>query len=144
MMNWKIYGRKRSWPNLRHYPGNCPEGLRKPSTTLSQDSRSSGRNFNPEPPVYKAGVLTIQPRRTNLIIMYPTRLVKLFKCYFAILFICHPVCRLEHVAECVFKVQSVIVKHKRDLFRFIQMVTGGRHRPRIPSREISEVCREIS
>jgi hypothetical protein len=30
MMNWKDCGRKRSWPNLRHYTGICLEGLRQP------------------------------------------------------------------------------------------------------------------
>jgi hypothetical protein len=43
MINWKRFGRKRSWPNLRHYPGTCPEGLRKTTRNLSQDSRSLGR-----------------------------------------------------------------------------------------------------
>jgi hypothetical protein len=28
-MNWKGYGRKRSWPNLRQYPGIFLEGLRE-------------------------------------------------------------------------------------------------------------------
>jgi hypothetical protein len=28
-MNWKGCGRKKSWPNLRYYPGICLEGLRK-------------------------------------------------------------------------------------------------------------------
>jgi hypothetical protein len=25
-MNWKLRGRKRSWPDLRYYPGICLEG----------------------------------------------------------------------------------------------------------------------
>jgi hypothetical protein len=29
MMNWKGCGKKWSWPNLRHYPAICLEGLRK-------------------------------------------------------------------------------------------------------------------
>jgi hypothetical protein len=33
-MNGKGYGRKRSGPNLRNYPGICLEGLRKISTNL--------------------------------------------------------------------------------------------------------------
>jgi hypothetical protein len=27
--NWKVYGRKWSWPILRHYPGIFLDGLRK-------------------------------------------------------------------------------------------------------------------
>jgi hypothetical protein len=29
MKNWKGFGRKWSWPNLRYYPGIHLEGLRK-------------------------------------------------------------------------------------------------------------------
>jgi hypothetical protein len=47
-----------AWPNLRYYPGICPEGLRKNTKTLSQDSRSPGRNLNPGPSESEAGVLT--------------------------------------------------------------------------------------
>jgi hypothetical protein len=28
-MNWKVYGRKQSWHNLRYYPGISLEKLRK-------------------------------------------------------------------------------------------------------------------
>jgi hypothetical protein len=28
-MNWKEYGRKQAWPNLRYYPSICLEELRK-------------------------------------------------------------------------------------------------------------------
>lgn len=30
MMNWKEYGRKRSWPDSRYYPGICPQGQGRP------------------------------------------------------------------------------------------------------------------
>jgi hypothetical protein len=33
MVNWKIFGRKRSWSNLRHYPSIRLEGLRKTTNT---------------------------------------------------------------------------------------------------------------
>jgi hypothetical protein len=59
-MNWKGCGRKRSWLNLRYYPGICVEGLRKTMKNLSQDSRSPGRDLNPGHPEYEAGVLTIR------------------------------------------------------------------------------------
>jgi hypothetical protein len=39
------------------------DGMRKTTKTLSQDSRSSGRDLNPGPPVYEAGVLTTRTRR---------------------------------------------------------------------------------
>jgi hypothetical protein len=45
MENWK-----RSWPNLRYYPGICLDGLSKTTRNLSQDSRSAFRDLNPEPP----------------------------------------------------------------------------------------------
>jgi hypothetical protein len=32
-MNWKGYGRKRSWPNLKYGPRICLEGLRKTTKT---------------------------------------------------------------------------------------------------------------
>jgi hypothetical protein len=32
-MNWKGYGRKQSWPNLRYYPEICLEGLRETMKT---------------------------------------------------------------------------------------------------------------
>jgi hypothetical protein len=38
MVNWKGYGRKKSWPSLRYYPIICLEGLRKTTKDLSQDT----------------------------------------------------------------------------------------------------------
>jgi hypothetical protein len=55
MMNWKGFGRIRSWPNFRHYPGICLEELRKPTKNLSQNSWCPGRNLNPK---HEARVLT--------------------------------------------------------------------------------------
>jgi hypothetical protein len=68
-MNWKGCGRKRSWPNLRYYPGICLEGLTKTTKNLSQHSRSPGRDLNPGPPEYEAGVLTT--RTLSLVISLP-------------------------------------------------------------------------
>jgi hypothetical protein len=39
LMNWKGYGRKRSQPNLRYYPGICLEELRK---TIKASVRIAG------------------------------------------------------------------------------------------------------
>jgi hypothetical protein len=50
MINWKGCERKRSWPNVRDYPGICPEELRK----TSQDSLSPGRELNPGPLEHEA------------------------------------------------------------------------------------------
>jgi hypothetical protein len=47
MMNWKGRGRKRLWPKLRNYPGNCLEVLRKTTKNLSQDNRSLSQGLNP-------------------------------------------------------------------------------------------------
>jgi hypothetical protein len=55
MMNWKGFGSKRSWPNLRYYPSLCRDGLRKITKNLTQDSRSPCRYLNPGPPKYVAG-----------------------------------------------------------------------------------------
>jgi hypothetical protein len=60
-MNWKWRGGKRSWRNFRRYPGICLEGPRKTTKNLSQDSLSPGRDLNPVPPEYDAGLLTTQP-----------------------------------------------------------------------------------
>jgi hypothetical protein len=58
-MNRKGCGTKQSWPNLRYYPGICLEGLRKTTKNLTQDNRSPGRDLNPGPPEYEAGVLPL-------------------------------------------------------------------------------------
>jgi hypothetical protein len=65
-MNWKLRGRKRSWPNLRYYPGIFLEEQRNTTNILSQDRRSLDRDFNPGPPEYDAGVLTTRLRRSVL------------------------------------------------------------------------------
>jgi hypothetical protein len=48
--------------HLRYYPGICLMGLRKTMKTLSYDSLSSGRDLNPTPPEYEAGVQNNQQR----------------------------------------------------------------------------------
>jgi hypothetical protein len=53
-MNWKGFGRMRSWPNLRYYPRIRLEGQRKTTKTLIQVSRSPGRDLNMGPPEYEA------------------------------------------------------------------------------------------
>jgi hypothetical protein len=57
-MNWKGYGRKQLWSNLRSCSGICLEGLRKTTEALGQDSQSPGWDLNPGPPKYEVGVLT--------------------------------------------------------------------------------------
>jgi hypothetical protein len=52
MMKWQGYGRKRSWPDLRYYPGIFVEGLRKTTKNLSQESRSLSRDLNSGPADY--------------------------------------------------------------------------------------------
>jgi hypothetical protein len=57
-----------SWPNLKQYPRTSLEELRKITRTLSQDSRSPGRDLNQRPIEYEAGVLTTQrPRPVGLV-----------------------------------------------------------------------------
>jgi hypothetical protein len=67
MMNWKGRGEKRSWSNLRYYPGICQEELKQTTKILSQYSRSRSRDLNPEPPEY-VGASTTQPRRSVVFI----------------------------------------------------------------------------
>jgi hypothetical protein len=43
--------------------------LRKTTKTLSQESRSPGRDLNPRPPECEAAVLTTLPRRSATILM---------------------------------------------------------------------------
>jgi hypothetical protein len=66
IINWKIYWRKRSWPNLRHYSRIWLEGLRNP-TKVSQYNRSSGWDLNPGRDKYKAAVLITRLRRSVLL-----------------------------------------------------------------------------
>jgi hypothetical protein len=64
MMNYKGFGRKRSWPNFkelsRHSPGGTEEKIREISISLAG---RLDRYMNPGPPEYEAGVLTTRTRR---------------------------------------------------------------------------------
>jgi hypothetical protein len=59
MMNWKGFGKKKSWPNFKvmsqHSLGGTVE-----NHIETQVSQSPGQDLNPGPPEYKAGVLTKQ------------------------------------------------------------------------------------
>jgi hypothetical protein len=59
-MNWKGYGRKRWWLNLRYCPGICVKGLRKTTKNL-RINRSLGRDLNPGPTECEVAVLTTGP-----------------------------------------------------------------------------------
>jgi hypothetical protein len=63
MINWKGFGRKRSWPVLRYYPGIRLEGPRKTSKPSIRIAGRRGRDLNPGPPEYE-GVLATRPRRS--------------------------------------------------------------------------------
>jgi hypothetical protein len=61
MENLKGVERRRSWPNVKlHLPGGTEENY----GNLNQDYRSLGRDLNPGPPEYQAGVLTIRRGRS--------------------------------------------------------------------------------
>jgi hypothetical protein len=64
MINWEGCERKRSWPNLRCYPGTLLERLSENHKKISQDSRSPARDLNLGSPEYVVGVLANQPRRS--------------------------------------------------------------------------------
>lgn len=51
-------GRK-SWPNLRYYPDNFLEKLKKTTKFLTQDNELPGPDLNPGPPDYEAKVFTL-------------------------------------------------------------------------------------
>jgi hypothetical protein len=55
MINCKGHGRKRSWLNVRFYPGIGLEGLRKTKKKL-QDRRCPDRNLYPGLLEYETGV----------------------------------------------------------------------------------------
>jgi hypothetical protein len=59
MMNWKVCRRKRSLPNVSYCTDVCLNVLKNITKNLSQDSWSLGRDLNPIPLKYGAGVLTI-------------------------------------------------------------------------------------
>jgi hypothetical protein len=67
-VSWKIYESKRSWPNLRYYPGICVEGLRKAIKILSQHSGSPDRDLSVGPPEYVAGIVTTWPRHSDFVL----------------------------------------------------------------------------
>jgi hypothetical protein len=63
MMNWKGFGRKRSWPNrkvYRHLPGGTEENHEKPVMIAGR----WGLESNPGPLEYEIGVLTTRSRRS--------------------------------------------------------------------------------
>jgi hypothetical protein len=51
--------RKRSWPNLMHYPRFWLEVLRETPKSLSQDCRSMDQGLKQGPPEYEAAVLIL-------------------------------------------------------------------------------------
>jgi hypothetical protein len=82
-MNWKGREGKRSWPNLRYYPGIWLEGLMKTTKNLHHDSRSPGRGLNHGPHEYEAGMLHTRPRSSvgHLMLLKITKeLVQRFVC----------------------------------------------------------------
>jgi hypothetical protein len=57
-MNWKGFGRTRSWLNFKVLSRHSPRGKKEVMKNLSQDSRSPGRDLNPTTAEYNAGALT--------------------------------------------------------------------------------------
>jgi hypothetical protein len=67
-MKWKGFGRKRTWRHLKVLFQNSPVGTEKTHENLNQYSRSPGRDLNPGPSEYEAGVLTTRPRHSGFIL----------------------------------------------------------------------------
>jgi hypothetical protein len=63
MMNWKGFERKQSWPNFKLLSKYFSGGTEGNHEHFIEDIRSPGRDFNPGPAEYEAGVLTTRPRR---------------------------------------------------------------------------------
>jgi hypothetical protein len=59
-MNWKGYGRKWLWPNLRYCPWICVEVLRETMKNLSHGNWFLGQELNRRPPKYEIGVVTMK------------------------------------------------------------------------------------
>jgi hypothetical protein len=81
---------KRSWPNFKVLSRHSTEGMRKTTKNLSQDSFSTGRNLNPRPSEYEAGVLTARPRRS----VRNSYEVSVLKLYISMFKECFPTCCL--------------------------------------------------
>jgi hypothetical protein len=63
--NWKGFGKKRQWSNLRYYPGIHVNGLSKIKNNLGQENEYAGLDLNPVPAAFEAGLLlTTRPRRS--------------------------------------------------------------------------------
>jgi hypothetical protein len=68
-MNWKGYGRKQSWPNLRYYPGICLEGLTKTTKTSVRIAGLQNKIRTQDlPPEYEAGPSFMLYDTTNIIL----------------------------------------------------------------------------
>jgi hypothetical protein len=66
MMNWKGFGRKRSWPNFKALCRHSLDGLMKTTKSSVRIAGHWGQDLNPRPPEYEDGVLTTQARRSVL------------------------------------------------------------------------------
>jgi hypothetical protein len=66
-MNWKGFRKKRSWPNFKVLSWHFSGGTEENDENLSQVNRSPGRDFNPRPPEYEAGVLATRPRHSMIL-----------------------------------------------------------------------------
>jgi len=59
-MNWKGCERKHPWPDLRHYTGIFPDGRRKITKDISQESCNDCES-NRAPPEYQSEALPLKP-----------------------------------------------------------------------------------
>jgi hypothetical protein len=50
MTNWKGFGRRRLWPNIKVLSRNSPGGIEEKYLNLSQDYKYPGRDLKPGPP----------------------------------------------------------------------------------------------
>jgi hypothetical protein len=80
IMNWKGYGRKQLWSNLRYYTSICQEGLNKTTEILSQNGRTLNRNLNPGLPECEAAVPTTSASQQILLTKITESLIRTVAC----------------------------------------------------------------
>jgi hypothetical protein len=93
-MNWRGYGRKRSWSNIKVLSRMLSGGIEEDDENFSQYSQFLGRNFNPGRPEYEAELLTTRPLRSVKIYheckkkYVGVSLLLALKCKLCCLFVC--------------------------------------------------------
>jgi hypothetical protein len=95
LINWKGFGRKRSWPNLKILSRNLTGGTEE-NDENPQDIWRLDRELNPGCPEYGAGVLATRLRRSDTL----DPILSLLVCPLCILTACLPNIKMAHLNAC--------------------------------------------